>query len=56
MAGERERHHYATGLTCRAYFFFFQKLGEENGNEGGEGETEASPKGFSTRVQRRAVT
>lgn len=55
MAGERERHHCAMGLTCRA-FFFFSKLGEENGNRGGEGETEASSKGFSTRVQRRAVT
>lgn len=33
MAGERERHHCATGLTWRA--FFFSKLGEGNGK--GEG-------------------
>lgn len=52
--GRRKRHHYATGLTCRA-FFFFSKLGEGNGKGGGEEETEASLKGLSTCVQRRAV-
>lgn len=58
MAGGRERHHYAimpqdshVGL-----FFFFPKLGKENGNGKGEGKTEASSKGLSTCVQRRAVT
>lgn len=52
MAGERERHHYATGLTWRA--FFFSNLGEENGKGGGE-ETETLLKGLSTYVQRRTV-
>lgn len=34
---------------------FFSKLGEGNGKGGGEEETEASLKGLSTCVQRRAV-